>query len=180
MSTKEIITKKLIWRNIFSMRVAFLFFHTVWCMYHSVEIARTQCGNLKIPPRFFRKNFVNVTFLLKSYTVNWFHENFWNGGKINEITTLCVFLRKIYLLTQKIILLASSMMIRWRFFNEIFRSPASPCRSATPTSSGGTRRCDVRRMIIWRGTATISTLATWSWTGSEKNWLKMVKPFKTV
>ena len=35
---------------------------------NQTQVHFAQCGNLKIfPPRFFRKNFVKVTFLLKSY-----------------------------------------------------------------------------------------------------------------
>ena len=32
----------------------------------------TQCAGI------FCKNFVKLTFLLKSYSANWFHENFWS------------------------------------------------------------------------------------------------------
>ena len=47
---------------------------SIGCHLHSVEIW------IFFLPRFFCKNFVKVTFLLKNYTVNWFHENFLKWG----------------------------------------------------------------------------------------------------
>ena len=56
----NVFTKELIWRNIFSMRVTFAFFHTV--------------GNSL--SRIFGKNFVKVTVLLKKLLNKWFDEIF--------------------------------------------------------------------------------------------------------
>ena len=42
----------------------------------SEKMVRAQCGNSKnFSPWLFMKNFVKVTFLLKIYAVNWFHES---------------------------------------------------------------------------------------------------------
>ena len=86
-----------------------------------VRAVRPHSGNLKIfPPRFFCKNFVKVTFLLKSYTVNWFHEKFLKWGKISGITTLWKSDKSS--LTKIIIRQINSLVIYSvkRYFHEIF------------------------------------------------------------
>ena len=52
---KYVLTKEMIWRNIFSVRVNFWFYHTV--CYHTVEITKFDLYSKTI---------------LKNFTVNWF------------------------------------------------------------------------------------------------------------
>ena len=51
-------------------------------------------------PTIFLQKFRQTKFLLKSYTVNWFHEKILKWGKISEIATLCTgsffFVKSIY------------------------------------------------------------------------------------
>ena len=60
------------------VRVNFRNFHTVLCAAQCVEIC-------KVFPQDFCKNSVNLTFSLKSYTVNQFDEKFLQWGKITKL-----------------------------------------------------------------------------------------------
>ena len=51
----------------------------------------------------FYKNFVKLTFSLKSYTVDQFDENILQWGKIYEITTLCNHIAQYSVEKQKIL-----------------------------------------------------------------------------
>ena len=81
-----------------------LFSTTNWFMEVLLKVYSAQWGNLQLfPPRFLSKNFVKLNILLKSYTVNQFHEKYSQWGKISEISTLCSVVKiKEFTLTEEI------------------------------------------------------------------------------
>ena len=76
------------------------FFITLEQVLHSAQSMIAQCGNhaIWLLSRFFNKNFVNSTFLLTNYIVNWFHEKFFKWERIFVFSTLCL---KWYLMKRK-------------------------------------------------------------------------------
>ena len=77
-----------------------------------------KCGNSL--SRFFGKNFVKVTVLLKKLLKSWFHENFFQWERISRFSTLCSVEKwKIY--------------SHWNFFpsNQLFSDLFSKCVAFT-------------------------------------------------